>query len=260
MLGAIVGDVIGSIYEWDNIKTKDFELVNEGCYFTDDTVLTVALAESILSGESFASVMKRYYRRYPGCGYGGRFEEWAGSNDSRPYNSWGNGAAMRISPVGYAFESLQAVLAHAESFTAVTHNHPAGIKGGQAVAAAVFLGRTGSSKQSIKKYLSQAFHYDLTNTVDNLRLTYEFDESCQKTVPEALICFFESTSFEDAIRNAISIGGDSDTIACITGAVAEAFYGGVPADIADQVTKKLSPQLLGVCQKFTKLYIQKNAA
>jgi len=254
MLGAIAGDVIGSVYEWNNIKTKDFPLLDPECFFTDDTVLTVALAETILSGVDHATVMKRYYKRYPDASYGGRFHQWAASRSSGPYNSWGNGAAMRISPVGYAFDSLDEVLRQAEYFTAITHNHPEGIKGGQATAAAIFLGRTGSSKAEIKKYVERTFGYDLSATVDSIRPHYAFDESCQGTVPQAFASFLESTDVEDAIRNAISLGGDSDTLACITGALAEAFYGGVPQHIADPVIGVLDEELRAVTAEFRQAF------
>ena len=231
MIGAISGDIIGSIYEWKNIKTKQFVLFSPDCCFTDDSVLTVALAESILTGTDYASLMKSYYRRYPDAGYGGFFHQWAQTRDARPYNSWGNGAAMRISPVGFAFPTLEEVLLRATDYTAVTHNHPEGIKGARAVAAAIFLARTGSTKDEIKRYTAANFSYDLSLSVAEIRPRYRFDESCQGTVPQAFVCFLESTDFEDAIRNAISLGGDSDTLACITGGIAQAHYG-IPSDIA----------------------------
>jgi ADP-ribosylglycohydrolase len=250
MLGAIAGDVIGSIYEWKNIKSKDFPLFAAGSYFTDDSVLTVALADALLSGESYAQVMKAYYERYPYAGYGGRFQDWAMSSELSPYFSWGNGAAMRISPVAYAFDTIEEVLRQAAHYTGVTHDHPEGIKGGQATAAAIFIGRTGGSRADIRSYVEQSFGYDLARTVDAIRPRYVFDESCQKTVPEALICFLESTDFEDCIRNAISLGGDSDTLACIAGAVAEGFYGGVPEPIAKFALQKLDAPLRQVTLKF----------
>lgn len=258
MLGAIAGDVIGSVYEWDNIKTKDFPLLPEACFFTDDTVLTVAPADAILCGTHYAQVMKAYYLKYPHAGYGGRFHDWAQSDELAPYFSWGNGAAMRISPAAYAFGTLESVLRQAAHFTSVTHDHPEGIKGAQATAAAIFIGRTGGSKSEIRDYVERVFGYDLSRTLDDIRPTFTFNESCQKTVPEALTCFLESTDFEDAIRNAVSLGGDSDTIACITGAVAEGFYGGVPEPIAKVVLQKLSPGLRRVTSKFLQTHVQAN--
>ncbi|MGB2667042.1 MAG: ADP-ribosylglycohydrolase family protein [Candidatus Acidiferrum sp.] len=253
MLGAIAGDIIGSVYEWKNIKTKQFDLFSPDCYFTDDSLLTVALAESILTGTDYASLMRAYYRRYPGAGYGGLFHGWAQANESQPYNSWGNGAAMRISSVGFAFNTLDEVLVQAAEYTAVTHNHPEGLKGAQATAAAIFLARTGRTKADIKQYTAVTFGYDLSRTVDEIRPTYQFDESCQGTVPEAIACFLESNSFEDAIRNAISLGGDSDTLGCITGGIAQAHYG-VPTAIADRVMSILDEDLRRVTARFISSY------
>ncbi len=253
MIGAISGDIIGSIYEWKNIKTKQFVLFSPDCCFTDDSVLTVALAESILTGTDYASLMKSYYRRYPDAGYGGFFHQWAQTRDARPYNSWGNGAAMRISPVGFAFPTLEEVLLRATDYTAVTHNHPEGIKGARAVAAAIFLARTGSTKDEIKRYTAANFSYDLSLSVAEIRPRYRFDESCQGTVPQAFVCFLESTDFEDAIRNAISLGGDSDTLACITGGIAQAHYG-IPSDIADRAMSILDDNLRNVTARFMHRY------
>jgi len=253
MIGAIAGDIIGSVYEWERIKSKEFELFHPDCCFTDDTVLTVALAESILTGHDYSSLMKAYYRRYPDAGYGGFFHRWAGAADSKAYNSWGNGAAMRISAVGFAFNTLEEVLAKASEYTAVTHNHEEGIKGAQATAAAIFLGRTGASKGNIREYIAETFHYDLTRTVDEIRPDYEFNESCQETVPETIECFLEATDYEDAIRNAISLGGDSDTLACITGGIAEAYFG-VPTAIAERAMSMLDEGLRGVTARFVSRY------
>lgn len=243
MLGAIAGDIIGSLYESNNIKTKEFELFRPGCVFTDDTVLTIALADTILSGGDFAAVMKNYVRRYPNAGYGAFFHRWALSSGNQPYQSWGNGAAMRISPAGWAYESLEEVLAKAAQFTEVTHNHPEGIKGGQATAASVFLARNDVPKEEIKKYVETKFQYDLSRTLDEIRPAYSFDGSCQGTVPEAVTAFLESRDFEDAIRNAVSLGGDSYTLACITGCIAEAYYGGVPRFIAEKAMDILPADL-----------------
>jgi len=253
MIGAIAGDIIGSVYEWENIKTKQFDLFSPNCCFTDDSVLTVALAESILTGTDYTSLMKAYYRRYPRAGYGGLFHRWAHAQEAQPYNSWGNGAAMRISSVGYAFNTLDEVLVRATQYTAVTHNHPEGIKGARAVAAAIFLARTGSTKDEIKRYTVENFSYDLSLSVDEIRPAYRFDESCQGTVPQAFVCFLESTDFEDAIRNAISLGGDSDTLACITGGIAQAHYG-VPAGIAERAMSILDEDLRSVTDRFMHRY------
>lgn len=250
MIGALVGDIVGSIYEWDNIKTKDFPLFTERCFFTDDSILTLALADTILTGTPYVENLKAFYRAYPDGGYGGSFTTWAESEHSEPYNSWGNGAAMRISPVGYAFDDLETVLAKAEEFTAVTHNHPEGIRGGQSVAAAIFLARSGKTKAEIRQFVETRFGYDLSRHVDEIRPTYKFTESSRETVPPAIRAFLDSTDFEDAIRTAISLGGDSDTLACITGGIAQAFYGGVPAPIQTRVFFILDDRLQSICRSF----------
>lgn len=253
MIGALTGDIVGSVYEWNNIKSKDFLLFSPRCFFTDDSVLTVALADAILHQRDYGETMREYYRRYPNAGYGGMFHGWASSQQPEPYNSFGNGAAMRISPVGFAFQSLDEVLSKAKQFTEVTHNHPEGIKGAQSVAAAIFLARTGSSKEEIKSYVEQTFGYDLSATCDDIRPSYHFDVTCQGTVPQAFAAFLESTDFEDAIRNAISLGGDSDTLACITGGIAEALYG-VPDDISSKVLSILDDDLRKITQKFVSAF------
>jgi len=253
MIGAIAGDIIGSVYEWDRIKTKEFDLFRPDCSFTDDTVLTVALAESILTGADYASLMHAYYHQYPDAGYGGFFHRWASVLGSPPYNSWGNGAAMRISAVGFAFDTLDEVLSRAERYTAITHNHVEGIKGAQATAASIFLARKGATKAEIRKYITENFGYDLSRTVDEIRPAYHFNESCQGTVPEAIVSFLDSTDFEDAIRNAISLGGDSDTIACITGGIAQAHYG-VPPVIVESAISFLDENLKGITTLFHSRY------
>jgi ADP-ribosylglycohydrolase len=250
MLGAIAGDIIGSIYEWKNRKTKHFPLFSPNCKFTDDTVLTVAVAEVILNNHKYVNYFKDYHRRYPHAGYGGMFHQWVKSNQSEPYNSWGNGSAMRVSPIGFAFDDLETVLSKAKQSAEVTHNHPEGIRGAQATAAAIFLGRTHHSKDEIKSYIENQFGYDLSQSIDEIRPTYKFDSSCQGTVPQAIAAFLESTDFEDAVRNAVSLGGDSDTLTCITGGIAQAFYGGVPDAIAQKVWAHLDPHLSQVTQKF----------
>jgi ADP-ribosylglycohydrolase len=254
MIGAIAGDIIGSIYEHDNLRSKEFELFDPRCVFTDDTVLTVALAEAILTDGDYVALMRDYYRRYPDAGYGSSFHVWARSERPQPYNSWGNGAAMRISSVGFAFGTLEEVLARATQYTEVTHDHPEGLKGARATAAAVFLARTGASREEIREFTRQQTGYDLSRTLDDIRPGYSFNLSCQGTVPEAIIAFLEATSYEDAIRNAISLGGDSDTLACITGGIADAFYGGVPAVIAAKVFEILDDDLAAVTREFVHRY------
>ncbi|WP_088890055.1 ADP-ribosylglycohydrolase family protein [Leptolyngbya ohadii] len=252
MLGAIVGDIVGSVYEFDNRRTKDFSLFTDESEFTDDTILTIAVADVLLHQGSYSQAYKDYYQRYPNPmgSYGMRFAAWAESPSQEPYNSFGNGSAMRVSPVGFACHSLEAVLQEAERSAAATHNHPEGIKGAQATAAAIFLARTGQSKETIKSYVAAQFGYDLDRSLDEIRPQYRFNESCQGTVPEAIIAFLESIDFEDAIRNAVSLGGDSDTLTCITGGIAEAFYGGVPEAIAQTALAKLDSHLKSITAKF----------
>jgi ADP-ribosylglycohydrolase len=254
MIGAIAGDIIGSVYEYIPIKRKDFPLFSEQCNFTDDSVLTIALADSILTGTPYYDNLKLFYRLYPDSGYGGNFHYWAMSNGSEPYNSWGNGAAMRISPVGYAYNDLDTVLQEAKAFTEITHNHPEGIKGGQATAASIFLARTGKSKAKIKEFIEDRFEYDLSKHVDEIRPTYEYDVSSQGTVPQAIRAFIDSIDFEDAIRTAVSLGGDSDTLACITGGIAQAFYGGVPGPITKKVYGILDERLGKITREFMGKY------
>jgi ADP-ribosylglycohydrolase len=254
MIGAIAGDIIGSVYEFHNIKTSKFPLFSPGCRFTDDSVLTIALADSILSGVDYIENLKRYYALYPDAGFGGNFKRWAASPDRTPYNSFGNGAAMRISPVGFAFSSLDETITQAEKYTAVTHNHPEGIKGACAAAAAIFLARTGQSKDQIRTYIETTFGYDLQRTIAEIRPAYRYEISCQKTVPEAVIAFLDSTDYESAVRLAVSLGGDSDTLACITGGIAQAFYGGVPGEIAEKALSFLDEPLQKTVQKFCLTY------
>lgn len=256
MLGAIAGDMVGSVYEFNNQRTKDFDLFQPHTTFTDDTILTVAVAEVLLQGGDYAPAFKRYYQRYPDPtgGYGARYQQWAASDSLEPYNSWGNGAAMRVSPVGFAVDDWEAMLTAAEATAAVTHNHPEGIKGAQATAAAIWLGRHGKAKGAIADKITEQFGYDLRPTLADLRPNFPFDESCQGTVPPALIAFLESTDFEDALRNAVSLGGDSDTLTCITGAIAQGFYGPIPAAIAHEVWSRLDPPLTAVTREFCDRY------
>lgn len=250
MIGAIAGDIIGSAFEWNNVRTTDFELFSDASTFTDDTVLTVAVAECILNGKGYARALKDYGRKFPDAGYGGMFSSWLRTNDLGPYNSFGNGSAMRVSPVGFAFSTLEEVLEEAKRSAEVTHNHPEGIKGAQAVASAIFLAKDGASKATIRRYIQRTFDYDLSQTLDEIRPAYTFDETCQGSVPEAIIAFLESESYEDAIRKAISIGGDSDTIACMTGGIAQAYFKRIPEDIIGRVRQLLDPELLRIVDLF----------
>jgi ADP-ribosylglycohydrolase len=254
MLGAIIGDIVGSVYEWNNIKTTQFKLFKSNCFFTDDSVLTVATAKALLSDMGYTVAYQDFAQRYPGRGYGGYFHSWIHSENPQPYNSWGNGSAMRVSPVGFAFNTVKEVLQEAQRSAEVTHNHPEGIKGAQSTALAILLARQGFTQQEIRAEISQRFGYDLDRTLDEIRLTYTFNESCQGTVPEAMIAFLESTDFEDAIRKAISLGGDSDTLACITGGIAEAFYG-VPKEIADQAYGYLPDEFIEIIGDFQAKYM-----
>lgn len=254
MIGAIVGDIIGSIYEFNNIKTKSFPLFQDHCFFTDDTVLTVALAESIMTGREYEALMREYYSRYPNAGYGGKFRKWAAGEIQGPYNSFGNGAAMRISPVAWAYADLDTVLTKAEEFTAITHNHSEGIKGAQATAAAIWLARNGHSKENIKRFVSIQFGYDLTRTCNDIRPEYSFNETCQGTVPEAITAFLEGEDYEDCVRLSVSLGGDTDTIACITSSIAEGFYG-VPEFISVRALSYLDDPLKSVVEIFRGKYV-----
>jgi ADP-ribosylglycohydrolase len=250
MLGAIVGDVIGSVHEWAGTKTKDFPLFVEGAAFTDDSVLTVAIAEWILTGTDLVDLLYSYTEAYPGSGYGGMFHHWAKRRVREPYNSFGNGAAMRVSPVGFAFETIEEVLAWSKRSAEVTHSHPEGIRGAQATATAICPARCVRNKDQIRHTIESQFGYDLSVRLDQIRPAYGFNETCQGTVPQALVSFFESTSFEDAVRNAISVGGDADTLACIAGGVAEAYYGGTPQELARPVMAMLDKGLVAVVDRF----------
>lgn len=229
-------------------------MFSEWSTFTDDTVLSIAVADAIMNRREYGVTIKAYGRRYPHAGYGGSFYRWLLTDESRPYNSWGNGSAMRVSPVGFAFGSVDAVLKEAEKSAAVTHNHPEGIKGAQAVALAVYLARSGHSKKDIKEAIASRFDYDLDRTLDAIRPGYRFDISCRGSVPESIIAFLESTGVEDAIRNAISLGGDSDTMACIAGGIAQAFYGRVPEKIVTEVRRRLPEELMAVVDAFQGKY------
>lgn len=250
MLGAIAGDIIGSVFERRNVKHTNFPLYSKKSRFTDDTALTLAVAASIMEEKEYSQMLRQFGQRYPRAGYGGRFKEWITSPEMGPYNSFGNGSAMRVSPVGFAFDTLEQVLEEAARSAAVTHNHPEGIKGAQATAAAVFLARQGLKKREIRQFIAHNFGYNLERTLEQIRPHYSFDVSCQGSVPEAIIAFLEATGYEDAVRKAISLGGDSDTIACITGGIAQAFYGHIPPHIVSNTRKLLTPELLAVVDRF----------
>lgn len=250
MLGAIAGDIIGSVFEGSPVKTTEFPLFTGRSRFTDDTVLTVAVAYSILKSVEYATSLKTFGRKYPNAGYGMSFYKWLFSTKSKPYNSWGNGSAMRVSPIGFAFDTVATVLEEARRSAEITHNHPEGIKGAQATALAVHLARRGIDKNTIKKEISRRFGYDLNRSLEEIRPSYRFDISCQGSVPEAIIAFLESEDFEDAVRRGISLGGDSDTIACIAGGIAQAFYGHIPELIVSETKKRLPSEFLDIIDEF----------
>ena len=278
MLGAIIGDIVGSVYEFDNIKTKDFELFKPDCRFTDDTVMTCAVADAIMNGGSekdFILSMKKYGRMYPHAGYGGRFRVWLRSMETKPYNSFGNGSAMRVSPCAWVMDcgfcartGMWPNRDLARLSASVTHNHPEGIKGALAVCDAIFMARfyfggwnieysnpidsdPDECKRRIKEHIENEYGYDLSMSLDEIRKNYEFDETCQGSVPQAIVAFLESTDFENAIRNAISIGGDSDTIAAITGSIAEAAYG-ISEDMKEMALSYLDEPLKDVLRRWKK--------
>ena len=246
MVGALAGDIIGSIYERNNIRNEEFPLFKNKSFFTDDSVLTVALADSILNNVGYDIKLKEYFQKYPNAGYGLSFRIWATIKNTPAYNSWGNGSAMRVSPIGWAYSTLEEVQEQAKISAAFTHNHPEGLKGAVSVASAIFLARQDCSKPELKKYIEKNFSYSLKFNLKTLQKNYKFNESCQETVPQAIYAFLISDSFEDSIRKAISIGGDSDTLACINGSIAEAFYKGVPKNIEKEVYKRLSKPLADV--------------
>ena len=250
MLGAIAGDIIGSVHEFQAPKHKDFPLFVAGSRYTDDSVLSVAVADCLLTGCNYVDKFHEYAHAYPHRGYGAGFWHWVTSGSRQPYNSWGNGSAMRVSHVGFAFQTLDEVLNHARASAEVTHNHPEGIRGAQATAAAIFLARQGDPKARIRSLIEKQFGYDLSRSTAEIRPTYSFNESCQETVPEAITAFLDSEDYEDAVRLAISLGGDADTLACITGGIASAFYGGVPASIGQRALTLLDEPLRRIVTRF----------
>lgn len=260
MYGAILGDIIGSPFEFDRgDKTKDFKLFSRKSYFTDDSVMTLAVCEALLKvgldatveeiEEAVITSMQSWGRRYPHAGYGGYFSQWLRLKHPQPYNSFGNGSAMRVSAVGWLYDSIERTRTVAKAVTQITHNHPEGIKGAQATASAIYLARNGASKQEIKEYIEKEFHYDLNRTLNEIRPTYHMDETCQKTVPEAIIAFLESKDFEDAIRNAVSLGGDTDTLGAITGSIAEAYYG-IPQTLITECRNRVDKEMRDVLDEF----------
>jgi ADP-ribosylglycohydrolase len=250
VLGAIAGDIIGSIYEATPIKTKDFPLFGPGVRFTDDSVCTVAVADALMQGGDFADTLRAYVRRFPGRGYGGMFARWAMTPGMPAYGSWGNGAAMRVSPIAHWARDEAELLELAAASAAVSHDHPEAIAGAQAVALAMWLARGGSARSEIRATIERRFGYDLEQTVDQIRAWYRFDVSCQGTVPPAVVCALEAEDYQDAVRNAISLGGDSDTLACIVGGIAEILYG-LPDEVAREARALLDAPLRAVVDHFS---------
>ena len=268
MIGAIVGDIVGSRFEFNNYRNKNFELFTGDCKVTDDSIMTLAVAKAVMEARRIresapdgcdseyyvaaerlaVKYMQQIGRKYPNCGYGGRFIHWVFSDTPQPYNSFGNGAAMRINPVGFAAETEEEVVRLSRAVTAVTHNHPEGIKGAEAAAMAIYMARKGCSKKEIRDRIVKDY-YALDFTIDEIRSTYEFNETCQNTVPQAIEAFLEAESFEDAIRTAVSVGGDSDTIAAITGSIAEAYYG-VPEDVKNRALTYLDVDLRNILEEW----------
>ena len=250
MIGALAGDIIGSIYEHYPIKEVDFPLFSSHSRFTDDTVMSLAVARALLGDGGYGREMKTLGRQYPNAGYGGNFYNWLFEDEVKPYHSWGNGSAMRVSPIGFFFGTEIDVLREARTSAEVSHNHPEGIKGAQSVALAIYLARQGINKEEIRERIQSDFHYDLNRTVAEIRPEYRFDVSCQGSVPEAIIAFLDSEDYESAVRLAISLGGDADTLACIAGGIAEAYYGGVPDEIKKEVRALLPGDLLEILTDF----------
>ena len=265
MLGAIIGDIAGSRFEFDNRRSKEFTMFHHKCKFTDDSVMSLAVCQALLRtapdfqelDKETIACMREIGQPYPQCGYGGRFYRWMYGDNPKPYNSYGNGAAMRVSGCGWAADSLEEAKRLSEAVTAVTHNHPEGLKGAEATATAVYLARTGIGKEELRAYITGNY-YPIDFTLDAVRETYQFHETCQDSVPQAFEAFFESTDFEDAVRNAVSIGGDSDTIAAIAGSVAEAFYG-VPEKLRRKALPFLDERLLAILNAFEQRYPPKIA-
>lgn len=268
MYGAILGDIIGSPFEFDRgDKTKDFKLFSRRSHFTDDSVMTLAVCEALLKvgmnatieeiEEAVITSMQKWGRRYPRAGYGGYFRRWLTARHPEPYNSFGNGSAMRVSAAGWLYNSLEKTRVVAKATANVTHNHPEGIKGAEATASAIFMARNGSSKEEIKKYIENEFHYNLHRTLNEIRPGYHMDETCQKTVPEAIIAFLEAKDFEDAIRNAVSLGGDTDTLGAITGSIAEAYYG-IPEWLMTECRKRINKDMRVVLDDFNDVLSRKD--
>ncbi len=258
ILGAIVGDTVGSVYEFNPTKNYGFRLFHDDSIYTDDSIMTIAVAQWLLDDpnqtpQRLVEIMQDWGRRYPDPygAYGGMFSQWLETDNPQPYNSWGNGSAMRVSPVGFFFDTLEETLRVAEISASVSHNHPEGIKGAQATAAAIFLARQGKSKEEIRDYITTAFGYDLSRSYEKIKDGYHFESSCQETVPQSLIAFLESKDFEDAIRLTVALGGDADTMGAITGPIAAAYYKGIPENMRSETLRRLPADILEILNRFT---------
>jgi ADP-ribosylglycohydrolase len=264
MLGSIIGDICGSIYEWNNYvtdKPENIELKNGKCYFTDDSILTTAIAESLLHNKEYQKHLLNWARKYPKNGYGGRFKNWFTKDVQSPYNSYGNGSAMRAGPIGWAFNTIEETLIEAGKSAEVTHNHPEGIKGAKAVAAAIYMARNNCTKREIQNYIENEFKYKLNKDIHKLRKNYRFKGgllgTCQATVPQAIMSFLAGNDFENSIQIAISLGGDTDTLACITGSISEAFYKNIPLPLVDYAEKIIPQDIKDVIKSFYEKYLTK---
>ncbi|MBK8781808.1 MAG: ADP-ribosylglycohydrolase family protein [Anaerolineales bacterium] len=255
LFGAIAGDMIGSRHEWKACTDPQFALFSKSSKFTDDSVLTIAIADAILNQRGYVEVIVEYARKYPKAGYGSFFRRWIANDGVEPYNSFGNGSAMRVSATGWAFNSADEVLREAQRSAEGTHNHPEGIKGAQSIALAIYMARTGVEKDEIRSEIEARFGYDLNHTLEEIGPTYKWDSTCPGSVPESIVAFLESTDYESAVRNAILLGGDADTMAAIAGSIAEAYYGGVPDEIVVEVRNRLKPELLDVVEEFNKHFL-----
>jgi ADP-ribosylglycohydrolase len=260
MLGAIIGDIAGALFEFSEIGSVpyDFDLFAPNSTFTDDSVLTCAIADAILKNREYADSLREYALKYPNRGYGTNFNRWILSHSTKPLNSFGNGAAMRVSPVGWAFDTLEKTLEEAKKSATMSHNHPEGIKGAQATAVAIYLARNKKTKLEIQKYISETFGYSISKSFSELKASYHYNEICQETVPASLICFFEGSDFESCLRLSISLGGDTDTQAAITGAIAEAYYG-IPDGFEEAALKYLPSELIEIITEFRKKFIRRPA-
>jgi ADP-ribosyl-[dinitrogen reductase] hydrolase len=252
MIGAICGDIVGSRFEFSKLrknKSEHFDLFTDGCEFTDDTVMTIATADAILNNMSFQDAYLKWGNKYPNLSYGSNFKSWLLSSDPRPYNSYGNGSAMRVGPIGWLYDDLESVMQKADESAQCTHNHDEGLKGAVSVAVCIYLARHQTPKKIIKEFVESFFGYDLSRKLSDIRPNYRFDVTCPGSVPESIICFLESDGFEDSIRKAVSLGGDTDTQACIAGSIAEAFYG-IPVNLFNKVYTILSDEMIVIDQQF----------